>query len=592
MTATPLRLGNKVIVDPPVVLAPMAGVTNRAFRSLCRRFGGALLVGEMVNARGLVEGSQRSFELAAFDSDESTRSLQLYGTDPTTLGEAVRIVADRGADHVDLNFGCPVRKVTRHGGGAAVPARPRLLAAIVDAAVRAGEPYGVPVTVKMRMGIDDARMTFLTAGRAAADAGAAWVALHSRTAEQYYSGEARWDGIAELVAALPDIQVLGNGDIWSADDALRMQRETGCAGVVVGRGCLGRPWFFGELQAAYRGEERPAPPTVGEIAAIKEAITQNSAAISILDRYIREAYAEQSGLERDLKFDAGHPAHAAELEARIGRAKGKTKALDEKLEEATLASHRLAADLDKLELEELPACQQATTVEEVVAHQMAIADLERAATGLDAAIQGKRRLIQENRAKLPALVDRTTDRCELLAMAELNQATQAQIDELDAKIEAEQREHEQVRSMSQMVIDQAEQTITGLETMRANIADRIDTIKARSPFVMEQFLRSEMEELATIYVEKAREIKDIFIHLHGVEMLLHSVVGPGHEVIGVQELAIPGFNLKACHDVPRKGTSSVRYLFRGDIEGHRAMAWQKSMSNQRARIRNLGITLI
>ena len=268
MTATPpLRLG-PITVDPPVVLAPMAGVTNRAFRNLCRRFGGALLVGEMVNARGLVEGSKRSFELAAFDADETTRSLQLYGTDPQTIGEAVKIVADRGADHVDLNFGCPVRKVTRHGGGAAVPARPRLLAAIVASAVRAGEPFGVPITIKMRMGIDDNRMTFLSAGRAAADAGAAWVALHSRTAEQYYSGQARWDGIAELVAALPNTPVLGNGDIWSAADALRMQAETGCAGVVVGRGCLGRPWFFGDLQAAYLGLERPTPPTVGEVAAI------------------------------------------------------------------------------------------------------------------------------------------------------------------------------------------------------------------------------------------------------------------------------------------------------------------------------------
>lgn len=258
-----LHLGRQ-LVDPPVVLAPMAGVTNRAFRRLCRRHGGALLVGEMVNARGLVEGSKRSFELAAFDDDETTRSLQLYGTDPRILGEAVRIVVDRGADHVDLNFGCPVRKVTRHGGGAAIPARPRLLHAIVAAAVHAAD--GVPVTVKMRMGIDDGRLTHLAAGRAAADAGATWVALHARTAEMYYSGSARWPAVAELVEALAPLPVLGNGDIWSPEDALRMHAETGCAGVVVGRACLGRPWFFADLRAAYAGLPRPTPPTVGEVA--------------------------------------------------------------------------------------------------------------------------------------------------------------------------------------------------------------------------------------------------------------------------------------------------------------------------------------
>ncbi len=266
MTASALRLG-AITVDPPVVLAPMAGVTNRAFRRLCRRHGGALLVGEMVNARGLVEGSQRSFELAAFDTDETTRSLQLYGTDPHIIGEAVRIVVDRGAHHVDLNFGCPVRKVTRHGGGAAVPARPRLLAAIVGAAVRGAG--GVPVTVKMRMGIDDDRLTHLAAGRAAAGAGAAWVALHARTAEQYYSGAARWDAIGELVAALDGTgaPALGNGDIWSARDARRMMAATGCAGVVVGRACLGRPWFFADLDAEFAGRARPAPPDVGTVAA-------------------------------------------------------------------------------------------------------------------------------------------------------------------------------------------------------------------------------------------------------------------------------------------------------------------------------------
>jgi nifR3 family TIM-barrel protein len=254
-----------VAVDPPVILAPMAGVTNRAFRRLCRRHGGALLVSEMVNARALVEGSRRSAEMTAFDHDETTRSIQLYGTDPEVIADAVRIVIDRGAEHVDLNFGCPVRKVTRHGGGAAVPARPRLLGAIVAGAVRAAG--SVPVTIKMRIGLDDARPTHLQAGRIAASEGAAAVALHARTASQMYSGAARWSAIADLVATLDrsGVPVLGNGDVWSPADAQRMLADTGCAGVVVGRACLGRPWFFAELAAGFAGTPMPPAPRLGEV---------------------------------------------------------------------------------------------------------------------------------------------------------------------------------------------------------------------------------------------------------------------------------------------------------------------------------------
>ncbi len=262
----PLTIG-PLTVDVPVVLAPMAGVTNAAFRRLCRSYGAGLYVSEMVNARGLLEGGEKSWQLAGFDPDESPRSLQLYGTDPAVVGEAVaRLVAEDRVDHVDLNFGCPAPKVTRHGGGAAVPARPRLFAAVVAAAVDAAGP--VPVTVKLRMGLDDERTTFLTAGRLAADAGAAAVALHARTAEQRYSGRARWSAIAELVEALPGTTVLGNGDIWSAEDALAMLDRTGCAGVVVGRACLGRPWFFGQLADVFAGRPpRPEPP-LGEVRAV------------------------------------------------------------------------------------------------------------------------------------------------------------------------------------------------------------------------------------------------------------------------------------------------------------------------------------
>ena len=262
----PLQIG-PITVDPPVVLAPMAGVTNLAFRQLCQRFGEGLFVSEMVNARGLLEDGEKTWQLASFGPEETRRSLQLYGTDPAVMGAAVRRLVDEDhVDHIDLNFGCPAPKVTRHGGGAAVPARPSLFGAVVAAAVDNAGP--VPVTVKMRIGLDEDRVTFLEAGRRAADAGAAAVALHARTARQRYSGRARWSAIAELVEALPGTPVLGNGDIWTAADALAMIERTGCAGVVVGRACLGRPWFFGQLADLFAGRPiRPEPP-LGEMATI------------------------------------------------------------------------------------------------------------------------------------------------------------------------------------------------------------------------------------------------------------------------------------------------------------------------------------
>lgn len=251
-------------MSPPVILAPMAGVTNYPFRSICRRFGAALYVSEMITARPLVDGNPKTLKLADFGPDESPRSLQLYGVDPDTVGRAVRRLVDEGrVDHLDLNFGCPVRKVTRRGGGAAIPAKPRLLAAIVTAAVR--NAGAVPVTIKVRMGIDDRRLTFLDSGRIAQEEGCAAITLHARTAAQLYDGSARWEAIAELKAAVTRIPVLGNGDIWQAGDALRMIERTGCDGVVIGRGCLGRPWLFRDLAAAFAGRPPAPAPTLGEV---------------------------------------------------------------------------------------------------------------------------------------------------------------------------------------------------------------------------------------------------------------------------------------------------------------------------------------
>ncbi len=262
-TATPLHLG-ELEVWPPVVLAPMAGVTNVAFRTLCRRDGGGLFVSEMVGARGLVEGNATSQLKASFAPDEHPRSIQLYAVDPDDAAAATELlVGAERVDHIDLNFGCPAPKVTRHGGGAALPWRTDLYAAIVDAVVR--RATGVPVTVKLRLGIDDRHLTYLEAARIARDLGGAAVALHARTAEDRYGPPADWSAIRRLVEAV-ELPVLGNGDIWEAADALRMVAETGCAGVVVGRGCLGRPWLFRDLQAGFDGDPIPPPPTLGHVA--------------------------------------------------------------------------------------------------------------------------------------------------------------------------------------------------------------------------------------------------------------------------------------------------------------------------------------
>jgi len=263
-----------IAIATPVVLAPMAGITNTAFRRLCREYGGGLYVSEMVTSRALVERTDESMRLIGHHESEDIRSVQLYGVDPKTISEAVTmLVAENRADHIDLNFGCPVPKVTRKGGGAALPYKQDLFAAIVNSAVKAAG--NIPVTVKMRKGIDADHLTFIEAGKSARDAGVAAVALHARTASEYYSGNADWTAIHELKDQLRDVQVLGNGDIWSASDAIRMMRETGCDGVVVGRGCLGRPWLFADLQAAFEEYARdpnsnkaidPVQPTLGEVA--------------------------------------------------------------------------------------------------------------------------------------------------------------------------------------------------------------------------------------------------------------------------------------------------------------------------------------
>ena len=272
----PLRLpisngrfeNNEFVLSTPVVLAPMAGITNAAFRRLCREQGAGLFVSEMVTARALIERREETFRLIKPGVGESPRSVQLYAVDPIVLGKAVDLLGSEDlADHIDLNFGCPVPKVTRRGGGAALPFKRRLFSAIVEAAVKTASKYGIPVTVKMRVGIDSDHHTFLESAKSAADLGVTWVALHARTAAQLYEGRSDWNKITELVEHLSntDVPVLGNGDIWSGEDAVRMMNQTGCAGVVVGRGCLGRPWLFADLVSSINGENKRVNPNLFEV---------------------------------------------------------------------------------------------------------------------------------------------------------------------------------------------------------------------------------------------------------------------------------------------------------------------------------------
>jgi nifR3 family TIM-barrel protein len=320
-----VRIGS-IALASPVVLAPMAGVTNVAFRTLCRELEQAkagtvsgLYVCEMVTARALVERHPATLHMTTFSPDESPRSLQLYTVDPATTYAAAKMIAGEGlADHIDMNFGCPVPKVTKRGGGSALPYKRRLFGQIVAAAVRGTEGTRIPVTVKFRIGIDDEHHTHLDAGRIAEAEGAAAVALHARTAAQRYSGTADWEEIARLKQHVRTIPVLGNGDIYDASDALTMMATTGCDGVVIGRGCLGRPWLFAELSAAFTGSPPPTPPTLGEVADIVRRHGQLLAA----------HFGEDKGM-RDIRKHVGWYLHGFPAGSELRRALAMVKTLDE-----------------------------------------------------------------------------------------------------------------------------------------------------------------------------------------------------------------------------------------------------------------------
>lgn len=297
LTVRPAHIGH-IRLDVPVVLAPMAGVTNAPFRRLCREAAQhgydlagirppeaspvhaplGLYVCEMITSRALVEDTRRTVQLITPDEDEFPKSVQLYGVVPNVMERAAFIATSRGyADHIDLNFGCPVPKVTRKGGGAALPWKTGLLQDIIAAVIRGARDGfdawrenhdhpadSVPVTVKARIGIDDDHETYRDAAQIAQDQGAAAFTLHARTLQERYSGQAHWETISRVVDAV-DIPILGNGDIFEGTDAMRMMAQTGCAGVVVGRGCQGRPWLFTDIVAHMLGADVSVAPTLGEV---------------------------------------------------------------------------------------------------------------------------------------------------------------------------------------------------------------------------------------------------------------------------------------------------------------------------------------
>ncbi|MFR0569656.1 tRNA dihydrouridine synthase DusB [Bifidobacterium apri] len=261
----PVDLGH-IHVPTPVMLSPMAGVTNWPFRVICEEYGpDGLYVAEMITARALVARNPKALRLCRFAPSERIRSLQLYGVDPSIVEQAAHIVVDNNmADHVDLNFGCPVPKVTRRGGGSALPWKTDLFTEVIRRVVSVCSPADIPVTAKIRVGIDHEHETFLEAGHIAQEEGCAAVTLHARTTAEYYGGHSDWSRIGELVEHL-DIPVFGNGDIWGADDALAMVRETGCAGVAIGRGCQGRPWLFADIKHAFAGSDERTNPNLGQV---------------------------------------------------------------------------------------------------------------------------------------------------------------------------------------------------------------------------------------------------------------------------------------------------------------------------------------
>ena len=256
MKKQPLKIGD-LQLDTPFVLAPLAGITDKAMRSLCAKQGASLVYTEMVSGKGLWYGDRKSRKLLEIGEDEGLVAYQLFGSDPEIMAHAVKDLKDEKNPLVDLNVGCPVPKVVKNGEGSALLKKLDLLHDVVEAMVKNA---GKPVTAKIRMGFERGTNTAVETAKVLESAGVAAVAVHGRTREQFYEGKADWDVIGEVKAAV-SVPVIGNGDVMSGQDAIDMMQRTGCDGVMMARGALGNPWIFRDATALWKGEELPEAPT-------------------------------------------------------------------------------------------------------------------------------------------------------------------------------------------------------------------------------------------------------------------------------------------------------------------------------------------
>ena len=296
----------KIELSAPLALAPMAGITDLPFRLICRRLGCGMTVSEMVSAKGLLYKNVKTTEMLRIDDGERPTAIQLFGSVPAELAEAARMVEASGADMIDFNMGCPVPKIVNNGEGSALMKNPQLAHDILAAMVKAVK---IPVTVKFRAGWDDANRNAVEIARAVEAAGVSAVAVHGRTRQQFYEGKADWSIIADVKQAV-SVPVFGNGDIFTVADGLRMLEQTGCDGLMIGRGADGNPWLFTALAAALRGDPQPQPPS------LKERLAQASEHLAMLIDYKNEVVAVKEMRRHISAYLKGMP-HAAEFRGRF-----------------------------------------------------------------------------------------------------------------------------------------------------------------------------------------------------------------------------------------------------------------------------------
>lgn len=300
-----MNIGN-IELSAPLALAPMAGITDLPFRLICRRLGCGMTVSEMVSAKGLLYKNVKTTEMLRIDDGERPTAIQLFGSVPAELAEAARMVEASGADMIDFNMGCPVPKIVNNGEGSALMKNPQLAHDILAAMVKAVK---IPVTVKFRAGWDDNNRNAVEIARAVEAAGVSAVAVHGRTRQQFYEGKADWSIIADVKQAVK-VPVFGNGDIFTVADGLRMLEQTGCDGLMIGRGADGNPWLFTALAAALRGEPLPQPPS------LKERLAQAAEHLEMLIAYKNEVVAVKEMRRHISAYLKGMP-HAAEFRGRF-----------------------------------------------------------------------------------------------------------------------------------------------------------------------------------------------------------------------------------------------------------------------------------